>query len=70
MPGKRGYIAIPATRNPRTGRIIKRNIAAGFYDEDGQFHPIRASFDYSPGRVGEKGRAPKKRAKAKRRKKR
>lgn len=50
--------------NPR-----RRNIAAGFVDEDGIFHPIRASFNYAPGRVGEKGKAKpakRKRAKAKR----
>jgi hypothetical protein len=34
--------------NPR-----RRNIAAGFYDEDGYFHPIRASYDYSAKRAGE-----------------
>ena len=50
---KRGFVVIPAMRNPRTGRITKRNIAAGFYDSDGKFHPIRASFDYDPGRTGE-----------------
>lgn len=33
-----------------------RNIAAGFVDEDGQFHPIRASWDYSASRAGEKHR--------------
>lgn len=43
-------------------RVKRRNIAAGFYDEDGYFHPIRASYDYSPSRAVE-GR---KRAKAKR----
>jgi hypothetical protein len=31
-----------------------RNIFAGFRDEDGIFHPIRASKDYSPSRAGEK----------------
>ena len=53
--------------NPK--RRKKRNVAAGFFDEDGYFHPIRASYDYSPGRVGEKGakkRATKKKAKTKR----
>lgn len=35
-------------RNP-----FKRNIAEGFYDKAGKFHPIRSSPDYSPGRVGE-----------------
>ena len=46
-------------RNPR------RNIAAGFHDEEGQFHPIRASFDYDPGRAGESRRPRKKKAAAK-----
>jgi len=35
------------------GRRYLRNIAAGFYDADGVFHPIRASFDYSSKRAGE-----------------
>lgn len=37
----------------RNGRRILKNITAGFYDEEGEFHPIRASRDYDPGRVGE-----------------
>lgn len=44
-----------------------RNIAAGFYDEDGTFHPIRASYDYSPRRVGEKRRASKKKKRKRKR---
>lgn len=57
--------------NPK-GRKKRRNIAAGFYDEDGYFHPIRASYDYSLGRAGDKPRkaAKKKRAKAKAKRKR
>lgn len=35
-------------RNP-----FKRNIAEGFYDKAGTFHPIRHSSDYSRARVGE-----------------
>ena len=31
----------------------KRNVAAGFVDEEGVFHPIRASYDYSAKRAGE-----------------
>ena len=61
----------------RTGRCNpgrkRRNIAAGFYDEDGYFHPIRASYDYSPGHGGDKARkapAKKKKAKAKTKKRR
>lgn len=34
----------------------RKNIFAGFYDEDGIFHPIRASADYSASRAGEGGR--------------
>ena len=41
--------------NPRRKRGIRarRNIAKGFHDSSGKFHPIRASFDYSPSRAGE-----------------
>ena len=45
-----------------TGRRYLRNIAAGFYDDEGIFHPLRASYDYSAKRAGEGGR---KRSKAK-----
>ena len=31
----------------------RRNVAAGFVDEEGVFHPIRASYDYSAKRAGE-----------------
>lgn len=44
----------PRDRNPRTGKPWpkkRRNVAAGFYDEDGYFHPIRASYDYDAGRT-------------------
>lgn len=59
VPGKmvRGRFVRTGARNPR-------NIAAGFHDEEGIFHPIRASFDYDPSRAGER-RAPKKKAAAK-----
>ena len=43
----------------------KRNVAAGFYDEDGQFHPIRASYDYSGSRAGDKPKKAKAKAKRK-----
>jgi hypothetical protein len=49
------------------GRFVrnpKRNVAAGFYDEEHIFHPIRASYDYDPGRAGESRRPRKKKAKA------
>lgn len=34
----------------------RRNVAAGFVDEEGYFHPIRASYDYSRKRAGEKAK--------------
>lgn len=47
--------------NPPRGmkrvRRRRRNIEAGFYDGTGQFHPIRSSWDYDTGRVGEGKRA-------------
>ena len=43
---KRGKVHII---NP--GKI--RNIAQGFFDQSGTFHPIRASEDYDSSRVGE-----------------
>lgn len=52
----------------RGGRFIpakRKNIAAGFHDEEGIFHPIGASFDYDPSRGGDKprkGKARKKKA--------
>lgn len=42
----------------------RRNIMAGFHDEEGIFHPIRASADYDSSRVGEISR--RKKAKLKR----
>lgn len=51
-------------RGRRTNRR-RRNIAAGFWDDSG-FHPIRASFDYSRKRAGEK--PPKQKARKKKRK--
>ncbi len=30
-----------------------KNVAAGFYDDLGVFHPIRASYDYDAKRAGE-----------------
>lgn len=41
-----------------------RNVAAGFVDEDGIFHPLRASFDYSASRAGEGRRGTKQKKKA------
>ena len=45
----------------------RRNVAAGFVDEDGTFHPIRSSFDYDPSRVGERAKKRKKKVAKKRR---
>ena len=52
----------------RRGKV-RKNVAAGFMDEDGVFHPLRASYDYSRKRAGEKTKrkAVKKKATAKRR---
>jgi hypothetical protein len=50
-------------RRKANSRRRRKNVAAGFYDEEGIFHPIRASYDYAGGRVGER-----KKKKAKRRK--
>ena len=55
---KRGKIHII---NP--GKI--RNIAQGFFDQSGTFHPIRASTDYDSGRVGETRKKKKPTAKKK-----
>jgi|SRR5882672_824878 len=60
------------SRTTSTGKRLKRrNIAEGFYDASGIFHPIRAAADYSRARAGETGRKAqttrsKKRATAKR----
>ena len=65
IPSK--YIPAKIRRDPKTGKIkvqisprnLKRNprnVAAGFYDEEGIFHPIRASHDYKPRRAGEKAK--------------
>ena len=53
--------------NPRRKKGLRahRNIAMGFHDSMGTFHPIRASADYSPSRTGE-SRMMKKRPKVKR----
>ena len=51
----------------RKNRGRRRNVAAGWTEEEtGIFHPIRASYDYSRSRAGEKA---KKRPKAKKRRK-
>ena len=57
MVGKR----FVKSKNPR------RNIAEGFHDSKGVFHPIRSSVDYDPSRGGDvrKGGKKKKARKAK-----
>jgi len=45
-----------------TGTIFAkraRNVAAGFYDGSGAFHPIRSAEDYDPGVAGETGGKPR-----------
>jgi hypothetical protein len=46
--------------------LRRTNVMVGFYDEDGQFHPIRASADYSRRRAGE-GSGRRRKSSAKRR---
>jgi hypothetical protein len=55
------------TEEHRQNRGRRRNVTAGFYDEEGMFHPIRASYDYSRSRAGERAKrhAPKRRSRAK-----
>lgn len=45
----------------KVAKMLRPNVAAGFYDEDGIFHPIRTSYDYSRSRAGE-GRKRKRKA--------
>lgn len=53
----------------RIGTRALKNIAEGFYDKKGIFHPIRHSADYSPAAAGETGRKKrKKKTTAKKRK--
>jgi len=78
---RRSGIGNPSQIIPASGIIIDRkrgkvhiinpgkiqNIAQGFFDSNGVFHPIRASGDYDSSRVGEskkKKKPTKKRAKA------
>jgi hypothetical protein len=53
MVGKR----FVKSKNPR------RNIAEGFHDSKGVFHPIRSSVDYDPSRGGDVRKGGKKKAK-------
>jgi len=49
----------------KQNRHRRRNVAAGYMDEEGIFHPIRASFDYSKKRAGEAKRKSSARARTK-----
>jgi hypothetical protein len=57
IPGRMVGKRFVASKNPR------RNIAEGFHDSKGVFHPIRASADYDPSRGGDATRKGKKKAK-------
>ena len=48
-----GFLMIPVRKNPSGRFTIRRNIAQGFVDSSGVFHPIRASVDYNARRAGE-----------------
>lgn len=52
-PLSSGYYLDKATGTVFAKRA--RNVAAGFYDGSGVFHPIRSSSDYDAGTVGETG---------------
>jgi hypothetical protein len=72
MAKAKGRIRVISARagTLRGGRFTpakRRNIAAGFHDEEGIFHPIRASYDYDSSRGDDrprKGKARKKKAAA------
>lgn len=68
MAKARGRIRVISARagTLRGGRFIpakRKNVAAGFHDDEGIFHPIRASYDYDPSRGGDKARKGKPRKK-------
>jgi hypothetical protein len=47
-------LLVPATSLKKNVRKKVRNVAAGYVDEfTGQFHPLRASYDYSRSRGGD-----------------
>ena len=64
---KRSNPAFKRARNVRVKKLRGAvNIAAGFVDDEGIFHPIRASHDYSAKGAGEgKRRAPKRKSRSK-----
>jgi hypothetical protein len=45
---------LPVRKNPSGRFTMRPNVAQGFVDSKGVFHPIRASFDYNKRRAGEK----------------
>ena len=53
---KRGYYLDKATGIVFSKKA--RNVAQGFFDGSGIFHPIRSSADYDPGIAGETGKKP------------
>jgi len=63
---KQGKGIVPASKRGYyldlgTGTVFSkkaRNVAQGFFDSNGVFHPIRSSGDYDPGTAGETGRKP------------
>ena len=57
VPVKAGHYLDKATGTIFTKRA--RNVAAGFYDASGVFHPIRSSADYDGGTAGEGGGKPR-----------
>ena len=60
-------LAIPDSVMRRANPRRSRNVAQGFFDQSGIFHPIRASADYDESRGGDsvsKKRKPAKKKKA------
>lgn len=63
---KQGKGIVPASKRGYyldlgTGTVFSkkaRNVAQGFFDGNGVFHPIRSSADYDPGTAGEMGKKP------------
>jgi hypothetical protein len=48
------HISIRSKNPVALAKLFRRhNVAAGFYDDEGIFHPLRASYDYSESRAGE-----------------
>lgn len=66
LKARAGSVSNTGRFRPLKGRAKRRaqNIAQGFYVGE-TFHPIRASADYDPSRVGEGGKSKKAKAKKK-----